>query len=79
MTLGDTVCLDETMAKSYHRNLKGKRKIKGKPRPVENYFKTMCNGRSKIVMHIELYECKEFMAKKDYVKELDATAVLVFL
>ena len=25
----------------------------------------MCAGRSKIVMHIELYEGKEFMAKKD--------------
>ena len=32
----------------------------------------MCAGRSKIVMHIELYEGKEFMAKKD-VNELGAT------
>ena len=37
--MGDTVCLDESMLK---------------PRPIGNEFKTMCDGRSKIVMHIEL-------------------------
>ena len=71
---GDTLCLDESMVKSYHRNLKGKMKIKRKPRPIGNEFKTVCDGRSKIVTHMELYEGKEFMAKKQFVDELGATA-----
>ena len=48
MTAGDSICLDEYMVK------KGKMKIKSKPSQVENEPKTMCDGRSKIVMHIEL-------------------------
>lgn len=70
---GDTVCLDESMVKSYHRNLKGKMKIKRKPRPIGNEFKTVCDGRSKIVTHMELYEGKGYMATKEHVKELGAT------
>ena len=35
MTPGNT-CLDQSMVQSYHRNLKGKMKIKRKPHPVGN-------------------------------------------
>lgn len=68
------------MAKSHDRNLKGKIKIKRKPHPIGNEFKTMCDGRSKIVMYIKLHDGKVFIVKKDLVKELgEATAICLCL
>ena len=58
---GYVLVADELMVKSFHKKLKGKMKIKRKPRPVGNEFKNVCDGQSKIVLHIELYEGKEYM------------------
>ena len=70
---GDSLCLDESMVKAFHRNLKGKMKIIRKPRPIGNEFKTLCDARSKIVLYAELYEGKEIMQYKDYVDDFGAT------
>ena len=48
-------------------------KIIRKPRPVGNKFKTLCDGRSKVVLHIEIYEGKGIMRQKKYVKEFGPT------
>lgn len=50
------VTLDKSMIKAYHRNLKGKIKIKRKPRPIGNEIKDMADARSNIAMKLELYE-----------------------
>ena len=70
---GDFLCLDESMIKSYHRNLKGKLKIIRKPRPIGNECKNLCDARSKIVLNLELYEGKNLMASKDHVDRVGAT------
>ena len=77
MSPGSTICLDESMVKSYHRNLRGKMKIKRKLRPIGNEFKTMSDGRSKIILHMEMYEGKEYMASKRHVQELGATSAML--
>ena len=41
---GHTSTLDESMIKSYHRNLKGKLKIIRKPRLIGNEIKNMLNA-----------------------------------
>ena len=74
---GDTLCLDESMVKSYHKGLKGKMKIIRKPRPIGNEFKNMSDSRTNIVNHLELYEGKEYMASKKYVGEYGATTATV--
>ena len=66
---GDLLCIEESMVKSFHRNLKGKMKIIRKRRPIGNELKTVCDGRSNIVLHIELYERKELMKNKEYVDQ----------
>lgn len=70
---GETLCIDESMIKAYHRNLAGKMKIIRKPRPIGNELKTVSDGRSNIVVHMELHEAKEDMANKDYVSDFGAT------
>lgn len=70
---GDFLCLDESMIKSFHRDLKGKMKIIRKPRPIGNECKNLCDARSKIVLNIELYEGREFMAEKEHVNRVGAT------
>ena len=70
---GEVLCIDESMIKAFHRNLAGKMKIIRKPRPVGNELKTVCDGKSKIVSHMELHEAKEDMASKEYNKEFGAT------
>ena len=47
---GTYLTLDESMIKSYHRNLKGKIKIIKKPKPIGNEIKNMCDGMSQIVI-----------------------------
>ena len=42
VTAGDVICVDESMIKSYHKELKGKLKIKRKPRPIGNECKKLC-------------------------------------
>ena len=53
---GDTICLDASMVKSFHHNLKGKIKIIRKPRPIGNEFKNKSDARTNIVTTLELYE-----------------------
>ena len=74
MSAGDYICIDESMVKSYHRDLKGKMKIKGKPCHIGNKLKTACDGRSKVVLGIELYEGKDVMKEKEFTGLLGATA-----
>ena len=62
---GKYLTLDESMIKSYHRNLKGKIKIIKKPRPIGNEIKNMCDGMSQIVINLELYEGKDIMSGKE--------------
>lgn len=73
MRPGDTCTLDESMIKSYHRNLKGKIKIIRKPRPIGNEIKNLSDAKTNIVLHMELYEGKDDMKDKRYTKELGAT------
>ena len=74
MRAGETLCIDESMIKAYHRNLKGKKKIIRKPRPIGNELKTVSDAKTNIVLHMELNEAKEDMATKPYVAEFGATA-----
>ena len=66
------ITLDESMIKSYHRNLKGKIKIICKPRPVGNEIKNLSDPASNIVLKLQLYEGKDIMAARDYVKTFGA-------
>ena len=61
---GLILVIDESMVKSYHRNLQGKIKIFRKPRPISNEFKNLCCGITGIVLHLELYERKDLMKDK---------------
>ena len=65
--------LDESMIKAYHKSLPGKIKIKRKPRPIGNEIKDMSDGRTHIVVQMELYEGKEAMESKGHVKKYGAT------
>ena len=58
ITPGTYLTLDESMIKSFHRNLKGKIKVIRKPRPIANEIKNMADAVTKIVMNMELYEGK---------------------
>ena len=73
LTPGYILVLDESMVKSYHRGLKGKVKIIRKPRPIGNEFKNVCDGQTQIVLKLELYEGKDIMKEKDFVKDFGAT------
>ena len=70
---GDTICLDESMVKSFHHDLKGKMKLIWKPRPIGNEFKNASDARTNIVATLELYEGRELMAEKEFVDEYGAT------
>ena len=73
ITPGNVVTLDESMIKSFHKNLKGKIKIRRKPRPVGNEIKDMSDARTNIVVKLEMYEGKEDMALKEHVGKFGAT------
>ena len=73
LTPGKFITLDETMIKSYHKNLKGKIKIKRKPCPIGNEIKDMTDAATNIVIRLELYEGKEDIATKEHVKKFGAT------
>ena len=73
ITPGNVVTLDESMIKSFHCKLKGKIKIKRKPRPVGNEIKDMSDARSNIVIKLEMYQGKEDMALKEHVGKYGAT------
>lgn len=64
----------ESMIKSFHRNLKGKIKIICKPRLIGNEIKNLSDAASNIVLNMELYEGKDIMAAKEYADGLGATA-----
>ena len=66
---GESICVDESMIKAYHRDLAGKMKIIRKPRPIGNELKTVCDSKSKIVLHMEMHESKENMEEKEFRKE----------
>ena len=55
----------------------GKMKIKRKPRPFENELKTICDGKSKIILHMELYEGKDRMKNKKYMEQYGASTAAV--
>ena len=61
------------MIKSFHRNLCGKIKIIRKPRHVGNEVKNLVDAASQIVLNLELYEGKEPMSTKEFVKPFGAT------
>ena len=46
----DTLVVDESMVKSFHKNLKGKMKIIRKPRPIGNEFKVLTDGYTQIAL-----------------------------
>ena len=73
LTPGNIITLDKSMIKSYHRNLKGKIKIKRKPRPIRNEIKDLADARSCIAVKLELYEGKETMKEKEHVSKYGAT------
>ena len=72
LTPGNIITLDESMIKSYHRNLKGKIKIKRKSRPIGNEIKDLADARSCIAVKLELYEGKETMKEKEHVSKYGA-------
>ena len=71
---GDILVLDESMVKSYHRNLHGEIKIIRKLRPIGNEIKNLADGRTNIVLKLELYEGREPMSKKKHVDKYGATS-----
>ena len=73
LTPGNIITLDKSMIKSYHRNLKGKIKIKRKPQPIRNEIKGLADARSCIAVKLELYEGKETMKEKEHVSKYGAT------
>ena len=73
MKAGEYLCIDESMIKSYHRDLNSKMKILRKPRPIGNELETVSDASTHIVLHMELHEPKEDMAGKNYVPEFGAT------
>ena len=73
VTSGSFITLDKSMIKSFHHDLQGKIKIICKPRPIGNEMKNMSDGISKIVLHLELYEGRDTMCDKTYVKEFNIT------
>ena len=73
ITPGNVVMLDESMIKSFHRKLKGKIKIKRKPRPVGNEIKDMSDARSNIVIKLEMYKGKDDTALKEHIGKYGAT------
>ena len=70
---GSYITLYESMIKSFHRNLCGKIKIIRKPRHVGNEVKNLVDAASQIVLNLELYEGKEPMSTKEFVKPFGAT------
>ena len=70
---GSYITLHESMIKSFHRNLCGKIKIIRKPRHVGNEVKNLVDAASQIVLNLELYEGKEPMSTKEFVKPFGAT------
>ena len=73
MRPGSYITLYESMIKSFHRNLCGKIKIIRKPRHVGNEVKNLVDAASQIVLNLELYEGKEPMSTKEFVKPFGAT------
>ena len=70
---GSYITLNESMIKSFHRNLCGKIKIIWKPRHVGNEVKNLVDAASQIVLNLELYEGKEPMSTKEFAKPFGAT------
>ena len=52
-------------------------KIIRKPRLVGNEFKNLSDACTNAVTHLELYETRDIMSKKEFVKEYVATAATV--
>ena len=76
---GDFLCLDESMIKSFHKDLKGKMKIIIKLSPLRNECRNLCKAISKIVLNIELYEGHKFMADNmDMLNELEPQQPLAY-
>ena len=50
----DTACSNESITKSFHKNLLGKIKIVGKTCPIGNEINNMADGHSKIELHEDI-------------------------
>ena len=79
ITPGSFITLGESKIKSFQHDLKGKIKIICKLKPIGNETKNMSDGVSKIVLHLELYEGRDIMCDKKYVKEFGATTATLQL
>ena len=73
LTTGEHLCLDESMVKAFHKKLRGKVKIKRKPRPIGTEIKAVCDARTKIVVQMEINEGKEIMHSKEFFHEHGAS------
>ena len=65
--------IDESIIKSYHHDLKDTSKIIRKPLLIGSEIKDIYDSVTNIVLHLELYEGREIMSQKDFVKEYGAT------
>ena len=66
---GSYITLNESMIRSFHRNLHGKVKIIWKPRPVGNEIKNFADAASQVVLNLKLCEGKEPMSTKEFVNK----------
>ena len=78
-TPGNIITLDESMIKSYHRNLKEKIKIKRKSRPIGNEIKDLADALSCTAVKLKLYEGKETMKEKEHVSKYGTTCATTTL
>ena len=73
LTPGSSLTIDESMIASRHAELKGKKKIKRKPRPIGIEIKNLADSKSRINLVLEKNEDKVTMSQKEYHAELGAT------
>jgi hypothetical protein len=57
------------MVKAFHKKLRGKIKIKRKPRPIGTEVKAVCDGKTKIAVQLEINEGKDIMHNKEFFHE----------
>ena len=73
ITPSSTIVLDESMVKSFHRKMPGKKKIMRKPRPIGVELKILADGATFITLVIEKHGSKESMQGAEYSDEFGAT------
>ena len=73
LALGSYITLDASMIKTFIETLLGKIKIIRKPRTMGNEIKNLADPASQIALNLGLYEGKEPMPTKEFVKPFGAT------